>query len=60
MLGILSIIYNNIYIQEHKFTIINLIDVNDERINIVGNSLSDWILQNIKTQKNKKVLPVDG
>lgn len=41
MLGILSIIYNNIYIQEHKFTIINLIDVNDERINIVGNSLSD-------------------
>lgn len=60
MLGILSIIYNNIYIQEHKFTIINLIDVNDERINIVGNSLSDWILQNIKTQKNKEVLPVDG
>lgn len=60
MLGILSIIYNNIYIQEHKFTLINLIDVNDERINIVGNSLSDWILQNIKTQKNKEVLPVDG
>lgn len=60
MLGILSIIYNNIYIQEHKFTIINQIDVNDERINIVGNSLSDWILQNIKTQKNKEVLPVDG